>query len=183
MQPGGGGAGPAPPQPGQYAKGMKGARPNGRHACFGTTARTRSGPPRSCDLRLDRTLVPGRVHLRPRRNRDRVRRRPPPRAEPGADDALLRGWLLVAHPLHDADGSHRHLRLRGRVLTARLSPRTKAGHDPEGPADRGRVDRAIRDGLVANSAIHARSEEHTSELQSPCNLVCRLLLEKKKTSH
>ena len=26
-----------------------------------------------------------------------------------------------------------------------------------------------------------KSEEHTSELQSPCNLVCRLLLEKKKT--
>src|SRR5215467_2922956 len=29
-------------------------------------------------------------------------------------------------------------------------------------------------------ACKARSEEHTSELQSPCNLVCRLLLEKKK---
>src|SRR5256885_11903106 len=28
--------------------------------------------------------------------------------------------------------------------------------------------------------VHGRSEEHTSELQSPCNLVCRLLLEKKK---
>src|SRR5256885_7198885 len=28
-----------------------------------------------------------------------------------------------------------------------------------------------------------RSEEHTSELQSPCNLVCRLLLEKKKKRH
>src|SRR5256885_3460638 len=28
-----------------------------------------------------------------------------------------------------------------------------------------------------------RSEEHTSELQSPCNLVCRLLLEKKKDRH
>src|SRR5256885_11185627 len=27
---------------------------------------------------------------------------------------------------------------------------------------------------------NSRSEEHTSELQSPCNLVCRLLLEKKK---
>src|SRR5256885_12490034 len=27
---------------------------------------------------------------------------------------------------------------------------------------------------------HGRSEEHTSELQSPCNLVCRLLLEKKQ---
>src|SRR5256885_8756566 len=32
-----------------------------------------------------------------------------------------------------------------------------------------------------DSARSARSEEHTSELQSPCNLVCRLLLEKKKT--
>src|SRR2546426_8738166 len=31
--------------------------------------------------------------------------------------------------------------------------------------------------------LRRRSEEHTSELQSPCNLVCRLLLEKKKTSH
>src|SRR2546426_9007776 len=28
--------------------------------------------------------------------------------------------------------------------------------------------------------VFSRSEEHTSELQSPCNLVCRLLLEKKK---
>src|SRR5256885_2049100 len=33
---------------------------------------------------------------------------------------------------------------------------------------------------VARSGTGARSEEHTSELQSPCNLVCRLLLEKKK---
>src|SRR2546426_3526965 len=30
------------------------------------------------------------------------------------------------------------------------------------------------------TSARARSEEHTSELQSPCNLVCRLLLEKKK---
>src|SRR2546426_3272400 len=30
------------------------------------------------------------------------------------------------------------------------------------------------------NALRGRSEEHTSELQSPCNLVCRLLLEKKK---
>src|SRR5256885_6374048 len=33
---------------------------------------------------------------------------------------------------------------------------------------------------LAALAGRARSEEHTSELQSPCNLVCRLLLEKKK---
>src|SRR2546426_6978386 len=37
-----------------------------------------------------------------------------------------------------------------------------------------------RRGGTLFTASHARSEEHTSELQSPCNLVCRLLLEKKK---
>src|SRR5256885_5996715 len=31
--------------------------------------------------------------------------------------------------------------------------------------------------------VEQRSEEHTSELQSPCNLVCRLLLEKNKDDH
>src|SRR5256885_12973148 len=35
-------------------------------------------------------------------------------------------------------------------------------------------------GLADRARTHSRSEEHTSELQSPCNLVCRLLLEKKK---
>src|SRR5256885_4465473 len=34
--------------------------------------------------------------------------------------------------------------------------------------------------IDAKSRVLLRSEEHTSELQSPCNLVCRLLLEKKK---
>src|SRR2546426_1285520 len=33
---------------------------------------------------------------------------------------------------------------------------------------------------VDHRHVAERSEEHTSELQSPCNLVCRLLLEKKK---
>src|SRR2546426_4499645 len=33
---------------------------------------------------------------------------------------------------------------------------------------------------LRETLIFPRSEEHTSELQSPCNLVCRLLLEKKK---
>src|SRR6266446_9516923 len=35
-------------------------------------------------------------------------------------------------------------------------------------------------GRTVRGPAAARSEEHTSELQSPCNLVCRLLLEKKK---
>src|SRR5256885_5407754 len=34
--------------------------------------------------------------------------------------------------------------------------------------------------LLRHTVSTRRSEEHTSELQSPCNLVCRLLLEKKK---
>src|SRR5256885_12171891 len=36
---------------------------------------------------------------------------------------------------------------------------------------------------LGGAARETRSEEHTSELQSPCNLVCRLLLEKKKKNH
>src|SRR5256885_7890982 len=48
--------------------------------------------------------------------------------------------------------------------------RVRVVHDDQGTV-RGDVVRPARDG---------RSEEHTSELQSPCNLVCRLLLEKKK---
>src|SRR5256885_2806725 len=42
-----------------------------------------------------------------------------------------------------------------------------------------RTHNVLQDGIV-RLALADRSEEHTSELQSPCNLVCRLLLEKKK---
>src|SRR5256885_13122903 len=44
------------------------------------------------------------------------------------------------------------------------------------------IPKALRSDLLrfAESQDRIRSEEHTSELQSPCNLVCRLLLEKKK---
>src|SRR5256885_7016315 len=42
--------------------------------------------------------------------------------------------------------------------------------------DRGHLDKSAE----AFFQVYLRSEEHTSELQSPCNLVCRLLLEKKK---
>src|SRR5256885_9743051 len=60
--------------------------------------------------------------------------------------------------------------------------------DVADPVDHVRAERAepaVGDRLLARHhppgvAQHRRSEEHTSELQSPCNLVCRLLLEKKK---
>src|SRR2546430_10326036 len=62
-----------------------------------------------------------------------------------------------------------------------------ASQQAPGPAHRGRaaVDhRAVDQQLIAPlpqaHADEARSEEHTSELQSQSNLVCRLLLEKKK---
>src|SRR2546427_11017632 len=42
--------------------------------------------------------------------------------------------------------------------------------------------RPVRAAVLA-PVPHGRSEEHTSELQSQSNLVCRLLLEKKKKSH
>src|SRR5256885_5324568 len=56
-----------------------------------------------------------------------------------------------------------------------ISRRTLAPPPPArgtGPTPRATVRRPWRN--------RSRSEEHTSELQSPCNLVCRLLLEKKK---
>src|SRR2546426_6164693 len=43
--------------------------------------------------------------------------------------------------------------------------------------------RSVRKPPRLNATVRPkRSEEHTSELQSPCNLVCRLLLEKKKNN-
>src|SRR5256885_13260102 len=54
---------------------------------------------------------------------------------------------------------------------AERGEKAHVGGEPHG-------DRGDRRGIDHDAAI--RSEEHTSELQSPCNLVCRLLLEKKK---
>src|SRR2546426_2173830 len=77
-----------------------------------------------------------------------------------------------------------------------LFPYTTLFRSPARHAHRGRVreavglrrgDREHQRAQVGIAAAHRvgesggiRSEEHTSELQSPCNLVCRLLLEKKK---
>src|SRR5256885_11578050 len=70
------------------------------------------------------------------------------------EEPLSARELLGGRPL---DERQRALRRRARGLVEGV------GLDPAGPLELG-----------------ARSEEHTSELQSPCNLVCRLLLEKKK---
>src|SRR2546426_9004273 len=69
--------------------------------------------------------------------------------------------------------SLRDVRRRGRHIVQRTGgpPGTAPG---DVPAD-DRLSVGVRTGDQSG-----RSEEHTSELQSPCNLVCRLLLEKKK---
>src|SRR2546426_6987819 len=56
---------------------------------------------------------------------------------------------------------------------------TAGAGDPVGVDQHERLD-VPDEGLEQQAAAVRRSEEHTSELQSPCNLVCRLLLEKKK---
>src|SRR5256885_4020895 len=64
---------------------------------------------------------------------------------------------------------------RGRGPRRSCSARRGTPHaGPDGRRDEGSASRGTPD------LREERSEEHTSELQSPCNLVCRLLLEKKK---
>src|SRR2546426_8360547 len=68
-------------------------------------------------------------------------------------------------------------------------PIYRVAGEPVGPSDderrRGLGGIRRRAGLPEQhrGAEEERSEEHTSELQSPCNLVCRLLLEKKKNKY
>src|SRR5256885_12411101 len=67
---------------------------------------------------------------------------------------------------------------RSHESSHRLQLRTPAPPPARTPAPTASA-RPGRDGGPARPPP-PRSEEHTSELQSPCNLVCRLLLEKKK---
>src|SRR5256885_2679028 len=61
------------------------------------------------------------------------------------------------------------------VTTARFGP-LKPKRMDTWPATMLMMEAGTKNGVMRRG----RSEEHTSELQSPCNLVCRLLLEKKK---
>src|SRR6266850_3209682 len=118
--------------------------------------RTARGPVRfqRCPGR-GRDLSLARLPGRPRPARNPSRPRPVQRALPGVrrqDRAPL-------------DAARRR--------SWRGGPRPAAGSEAPGV-------RAAGETRAHRSPGGARSEEHTSELQSPCNLVCRLLLEKKK---
>src|SRR3989454_6926001 len=86
---------------------------------------------------------------------------------PAAD---VRINVARGHVLHDADDQPTEDRPRDRVEPAQ-------DHDRE---DLEAHEREMHIDAEHAAPDHPRSEEHTSELQSPCNLVCRLLLEKKK---
>src|SRR5256885_10038825 len=100
--------------------------------------------------------------------------RPPPSSTLFPSTTLFRSpsTRLEAHrdvgrPLESVDPARRRERLDGPDLERARIAGAVCGTAPVGGAGY----------RVRRSA--ARSEEHTSELQSPCNLVCRLLLEKK----
>src|SRR2546426_4584370 len=91
--------------------------------------------------------------------------RRPPRSTLFPYTTLFRSLLLPAPP-HAGPQAGRRVG-RGRQLAR---GRCRAAYQS-----------ASGSGRPASASIGSgRSEEHTSELQSPCNLVCRLLLEKKK---
>src|SRR2546426_2057279 len=92
--------------------------------------------------------------------------RRPPRSTLFPYTTLFRSEHLGSH----AVGGHHENGLLVAVRDAH-----HAAEPADGAARQGRACRAHQLGDAA-----LRSEEHTSELQSPCNLVCRLLLEKKK---
>src|SRR2546430_4534832 len=73
--------------------------------------------------------------------------------------------------------SQPHRRDQGRAAH-HVAGEHRAGRGAEG---RREVRRGGHRPLSLRVPLHLRSEEHTSELQSQSNLVCRLLLEKKKT--
>src|SRR5205807_10423891 len=94
---------------------------------------------------------------------------------------------VITLSLHDALPILLHPRVAARVVQHMRGERSTVPDLLNELSDRelevlhliaeGSSNAAIAEKLV----ISERSEEHTSELQSPCNLVCRLLLEKKKT--
>src|SRR5256885_7756840 len=83
---------------------------------------------------------------------------------------LRAGWVELLDRVEDVRGLRPHDGV----------PTVLHGLDPLGLVAEGDARHAEEICLLLHPAAVRRSEEHTSELQSPCNLVCRLLLEKKK---
>src|SRR5256885_11445485 len=99
--------------------------------------------------------------------------RPPPKSPLFPYPTLFRSFVTQpAQPIPHV-GQGKRLHDLGMYSVDRLIGRARRGQNP--------VPRLIGKSRQCRLG-EGRSEEHTSELQSPCNLVCRLLLEKKKQS-
>src|SRR2546426_8886320 len=103
-------------------------------------------------------------------------------AEDGIRDYKVTGVQTCALPIYvprDLLGSELGVARHHRQLLDMDRGEAVFGHYPL--ADQDRVLEV--EPVPRHEGNQHRSEEHTSELQSPCNLVCRLLLEKKKKQH
>src|SRR5256885_7281878 len=63
------------------------------------------------------------------------------------------------------------------------SSRSRARPTPRGPSRKQTTRRSVSSRFRTHGSSSRLDRKHTSELQSPCNLVCRLLLEKKKNNN
>src|SRR5256885_13266877 len=90
-----------------------------------------------------------------------------------------RSTLFPYTTLFRSQAKERHPRLGERAPALSVIARLAGGHDVLPDV----LTAAVTRNHMIERQVVARSEEHTSELQSPCNLVCRLLLEKKKRRH
>src|SRR5947208_10922743 len=97
-------------------------------------------------------------------------------AEDGIRDDLVTGVQTCALPIYRGGEDHRPTHR----LRRRAAPRVAAWGPPAAPPGWPVGAAHLRSTAGSPAAVHRRSEEHTSELQSPDHLVCRLLLEKKK---
>src|SRR5438552_7299688 len=88
--------------------------------------------------------------------------------------------LFLFYFFFNCDGSHRDLPSFPTRRSSDLDGHARAQHDPRA-VGAGQVLQLLGHHVARLEIGHEqRSEEHTSELQSPDQLVCRLLLEKKK---
>src|SRR5256885_7806356 len=97
--------------------------------------------------------------------------RRPPRSTLFPYTTLFRSPIGIRRRDRNGDETPRHA----------VAPDEVSSHGTPRAFGESRAANRHRSGMRSATVLF-RSEEHTSELQSPCNLVCRLLLEKKKTA-
>src|SRR5438046_2418501 len=126
---------------------------------------------------LTKLLQPNRPHIR---NRASVAR---PRTPPAASFASGRERIVPRHSPCGRNTGHRHSKNEASPCSIHTIHEMQSSRPPQRACSHHTVKRGAAPFPREPAALvlrESRSEEHTSELQSLTNLVCRLLLEKKK---